>query len=314
MNRSASARIPQARQGNRTRERESMSILVDKNTRLICQGITGKAGAFHAEQCKAYGTNLVGGITPGRGGTTTLGVPVFDTVRRGGDRDGRQCHDDLRAAPLRRRRDHGGRRCRHQGDRRDHRGNPGARHGPGRRLLEGTPPERPADRPQLPGHHHARRLQDRHHAGLYSQAGPRRRRQPVGHADLRGRLAAHQPGHRPEHLHRHRRRPGQRHQLRRCAGALRGRPGYRRRADDGRDRRQRRGAGGRVQGRRASSPSRWPPSSPARPPRPASGWATPARSSRAVRARPPTRSPRSRPPASGSPRARPIWARPSRPP
>jgi succinyl-CoA synthetase alpha subunit len=56
-----------------------MSILVDKNTRLICQGITGKAGAFHAEQCKTYGTNLVGGITPGRGGTTTLGVPIFDT-------------------------------------------------------------------------------------------------------------------------------------------------------------------------------------------------------------------------------------------
>ncbi|CAN5768196.1 succinate--CoA ligase subunit alpha [soil metagenome] len=57
-----------------------MSILVDKNTRLICQGITGKAGAFHAEQCQAYGTNLVGGVTPGKGGTTTLGVPVFDTV------------------------------------------------------------------------------------------------------------------------------------------------------------------------------------------------------------------------------------------
>src|SRR5262245_65677561 len=56
-----------------------MSILVDKKTRLICQGITGKAGAFHAEQCQAYGTNLVGGITPSRGGTTTLGVPVFDT-------------------------------------------------------------------------------------------------------------------------------------------------------------------------------------------------------------------------------------------
>jgi succinyl-CoA synthetase alpha subunit len=57
-----------------------MSILVDKNSRLICQGITGKAGAFHAEQCQAYGTNLVGGTTPGRGGTKTLGVPVFDTV------------------------------------------------------------------------------------------------------------------------------------------------------------------------------------------------------------------------------------------
>ncbi len=56
-----------------------MSILVNKNTRLICQGITGKAGAFHSEQCKEYGTNLVGGVTPGRGGETALGVPVFDT-------------------------------------------------------------------------------------------------------------------------------------------------------------------------------------------------------------------------------------------
>jgi succinyl-CoA synthetase alpha subunit len=56
-----------------------MSILVDDQTRLICQGITGKAGAFHSEQCKAYGTNLVGGVTPGKGGTRTLGVPVFDT-------------------------------------------------------------------------------------------------------------------------------------------------------------------------------------------------------------------------------------------
>jgi succinyl-CoA synthetase alpha subunit len=56
-----------------------MSILVDKHTRLICQGITGKAGAFHAEQCRDYGTNLVGGVTPGKGGTTAVGVPVFDT-------------------------------------------------------------------------------------------------------------------------------------------------------------------------------------------------------------------------------------------
>src|SRR4051794_25523554 len=56
-----------------------MSILVDKNTRLICQGITGKAGKFHSEQCRDYGTNLVGGVTPGRGGEEVLGVPVFDT-------------------------------------------------------------------------------------------------------------------------------------------------------------------------------------------------------------------------------------------
>ena len=56
-----------------------MSILVDKNTRLICQGITGKAGAFHSEQCRDYGTNLVGGVTPGKGGSSTLGVSVFDS-------------------------------------------------------------------------------------------------------------------------------------------------------------------------------------------------------------------------------------------
>src|SRR6185503_19405011 len=56
-----------------------MSILVDRETRLICQGITGKAGAFHAEQCRDYGTNLVGGVTPGRGGGMAIGLPVFDT-------------------------------------------------------------------------------------------------------------------------------------------------------------------------------------------------------------------------------------------
>src|SRR5947209_18654590 len=58
-----------------------MSILVDKNTRLICQGVSGKAGAFHSEQGRDYGTNRVGGVTPGRGGGTTLGVPVFDTCQ-----------------------------------------------------------------------------------------------------------------------------------------------------------------------------------------------------------------------------------------
>jgi succinyl-CoA synthetase alpha subunit len=59
-----------------------MSILVNKKTRLICQGITGKAGAFHSTQCMAYGTQLVGGVTPGRGGQTALEgkVPIFNTV------------------------------------------------------------------------------------------------------------------------------------------------------------------------------------------------------------------------------------------
>ncbi len=58
-----------------------MSILVDRNTRVMCQGFTGKQGTFHSEQCLAYGTKLVGGVTPGRGGEKHLGLPVFDTVR-----------------------------------------------------------------------------------------------------------------------------------------------------------------------------------------------------------------------------------------
>ena len=59
-----------------------MSILVDKNTRVICQGFTGNQGTFHSEQAIAYGTKMVGGTTPGKGGTTHLGLPVFDTVRQ----------------------------------------------------------------------------------------------------------------------------------------------------------------------------------------------------------------------------------------
>lgn len=58
-----------------------MSILVNKDTKVICQGITGSQGTAHSEQCLAYGTKLVGGVTPGRGGSSHLGLPVFNTVR-----------------------------------------------------------------------------------------------------------------------------------------------------------------------------------------------------------------------------------------
>src|SRR3954452_3378279 len=65
-----------------------MSILINKETRVVCQGITGKAGEFHSKNCLEYGTKLVAGCTPGKGGQTTLGVPVFDTVHEAVEKQG----------------------------------------------------------------------------------------------------------------------------------------------------------------------------------------------------------------------------------
>ncbi|MEX2558520.1 MAG: succinate--CoA ligase subunit alpha [Pirellulales bacterium] len=65
-----------------------MSILIDKNTRVICQGITGRVGQFHTKGCLEYGTKMVGGVTPGKGGQTILGLPVFDTVAEAVEKTG----------------------------------------------------------------------------------------------------------------------------------------------------------------------------------------------------------------------------------
>ena len=65
-----------------------MAVLVDKNTRVICQGITGSQGTFHSEQAIAYGTRMVGGVTPGKGGATHLDLPVFDTVAQAVEKTG----------------------------------------------------------------------------------------------------------------------------------------------------------------------------------------------------------------------------------
>ena len=68
-----------------------MSILVDKSTRVVVQGITGKEGAFHAARCKEYGTTVVGGVTPGKGGTTHEGFPVWNTVEEAVTKEGADC-------------------------------------------------------------------------------------------------------------------------------------------------------------------------------------------------------------------------------
>jgi succinyl-CoA synthetase alpha subunit len=67
---------------------QDMSVLIDKTTRLLVQGITGREGTFHAKQAAAYGTNVVGGVTPGKGGTTHEGWPIFDTVREAVEKTG----------------------------------------------------------------------------------------------------------------------------------------------------------------------------------------------------------------------------------
>ena len=194
-----------------------MSILVDKNTRLICQGITGKAGAFHSEQCKAYGTNLVGGITPGRGGTTTLGVPIFDTCSEAVAATGANATmifvpPPFAADAIMEAADAGIKVIVAITE-----GIPVLDMARAVAYLEGTLPGVRLIGPNCPGIITPGACKIGIMPGYIHKRGPHRRRQPLGDADVRGRVAAHEPGHRPEHLHRHRRRPGQRHQLRRRA-------------------------------------------------------------------------------------------------
>ena len=196
-----------------------MSILVNKNSKVICQGFTGKQGTFHSEQCLAYGTKLVGGVTPGRGGEKHLGLPVFDTVREAVPQPAPTVSMIYVPAPF------AADAILEAAD-------------AGIALIvcitEGIPvndmvrvkaalqgPRLPADRSQLPRHHHARRMQDRHHAGLHPQERPRRHRVALRHAHLRSGVPDDQQRPRPEHLRRHRRRSGARHELHRRARAVR---------------------------------------------------------------------------------------------
>lgn len=77
-----------------------MSVLVNKNSRVLVQGFTGSEGTFHAGQMIEYGTNVVGGVTPGKGGSEHLGRPVFDTVKEAVQKPGRMYPSSLCPLPL----------------------------------------------------------------------------------------------------------------------------------------------------------------------------------------------------------------------
>ena len=159
-----------------------MSILVDKNTKVICQGFTGSQGTFHSEQAIAYGTKMVGGTTPGKGGQTHLGLPVFDTVREAKEKVGADASAIYVPPPF-----------------------------AADAILEAIDAEVPLivcitegipvldmvkvkralsrlqvapDRSQLPRRDHARRMQDRHHARPYPSPRHGRHRLALRHAHL----------------------------------------------------------------------------------------------------------------------------------
>ena len=159
-----------------------MAVLVDENTKVICQGLTGSQGTFHSEQAIAYGTKMVGGVTPGKGGQTHLDLPVFDSVHEAKHATGANASVIYVPPPF------AADSILEAIDAEMElivcitEGIPVLDMMPVKRALEGSKSR--SDRPELPRRHHAGRLQDRHHARPHPQTRHGRRRLPLGHPDL----------------------------------------------------------------------------------------------------------------------------------
>ena len=183
-----------------------MAILVDGDTRLVVQGLTGSEGRFHGLRNRAYGTNVVAGVTPGKGGQDVEGIPVFDTVAEAVAETG--ANTSLIFVPARFAAD-----AVYEavdagiGDGRlHHRAHPGARHAQAARLRPRA--RRDDDRPELPRRALARQGQRRDHPGRGLRRRARRARLPLGHAHLPDRQRARPARDRQLDDRRHRRRPG----------------------------------------------------------------------------------------------------------
>ena len=150
-----------------------MSVLINEQTRVIVQGLTGREGSFHAQQMVAYGTNVVAGVTPGKGGTLHNDVPVFDTVAEAVRETKANASIIFVPPPYAADAVLEAHRRGIAAGRLHHRRHPHAGHGARRGRLARQRDD--ADRPELSGHHLAGQMQDGHHAGTDSQGGQRRR-------------------------------------------------------------------------------------------------------------------------------------------